>query len=163
MHRFEVRHLVGWWELVAGTLGLLALAGVGPELVVRPYVWRVAGLTAAGCLGSIVAGAALLRGSTHARRFSVAMQMLQLPSLSVGPLAYHFLVGPFAVLSVGSAGGLALFPGVDAHFLLLLGAANHLPQGIGVNLPAALALLLLLGRRVGHPTDERALFRVRVT
>ena len=116
--------LIGLWEILGGLLGmLLALRMFGSvdDSLLPKLLW---GFVLGGCVLSVLAGLALIRGLPLGRYLSFAIQALQLTQFSFGWCVYDFVIGSqlqFGFTNQGRIwGNLVLGP----HFTFQLGGSS---------------------------------------
>jgi hypothetical protein len=144
MTRIEGTAIVAWWLIGSAALALARLVARGDDILRHLDGWRAAGGPLLVAVLALVAGIQLLRDGRS--RLSAAVLSVQVFALSAGALAFRLDVGPFVRLGV-TAEGLRADAGNDARLFAILGAENHIPWGVAVNLLALAALLILAKAR----------------
>jgi hypothetical protein len=96
---------IGLWEILGGligTLGVLRLFGSVDDSALAKLFF---GFALGGCVLSVVAGGALLRGLPLGRYLSLTVQGLQFTQFSFGWCLYSFVIGPNLQLGFTNQGG----------------------------------------------------------
>jgi hypothetical protein len=155
----SLRSLSGLCLLGSSALGIVAFLAEGQAIATHPAAWRAWTIPAVIAVAGIFAGYRLLRSSSG---WILAFMILgaQTVALSLGPIAYRLIVGPF--LSVRIDGTRGVTGGVDARFLFIAGSGNQVPTGVALNLiPCAMLVLLELAWR--SQSDRETARRAIVT
>ena len=134
-----------YWLASSALLSFAALIGDAPALWAHRAGWRAAAGPLVIAVLEAVAAGRLLR-DTGGVRLGAAALALQAIAISVGPIAYRLVAGPYVTLAASEAGW-RIGGGLEAHLLLILGAGNRVPAGLALNLSALLALTVLLATR----------------
>jgi hypothetical protein len=139
-----------YWLIGQAVVALAVLMSRAPAFLANAAGWRAFVVPLMLAVLGIWAGASLLR-SSRCRHVVLGLFGIQLLALSLGPVAYRLVVGPYLLVHLGP-GGWHISAGVDAHYLAILGSANRVPAGLAVNVIALLPVIVLLTRRAHRPS-----------